>query len=63
MKPLPEIARCRCGRKAGAFCIWTGAWQVICNRHWRKGGDCWFGPVRKTACGAILAWNKGMEKA
>ena len=65
MSALPEVVNCDCGRKARAWCIWTGEWQVICNRHWHVNSlrkDCWFGPVRKTERGSITAWNRVMEK-
>lgn len=55
-KPLPTIARCACGRAAGI--IRNGATRVLvgCFKL-----DCWRGPSRKTAHGAILAWNRMMS--
>lgn len=53
-KPLPDISRCACGRKALLRGGYLGpAKEVSC--------ECgWSGPIRRNARGAILAWNRVM---
>lgn len=58
-KPLPEIVRCTCGRKAEIQQSVDGEWwRVSCSsEQW-----CWSGKGTKTARGAILAWNRVMDQ-
>ena len=58
-KPLPEIARCECGRKAILYRASYGVCLVICPRFDAVGELCWRGPTRKTERDAINAWNRG----
>ena len=59
MTPLPEIARCKCGR--GPF-VYTFPWLDFGNTVRCLRGHCWIGPHRKTPRAAINAWNKVMEQ-
>jgi hypothetical protein len=54
-KPLPDIARCVCGRAAGVIQNGSGKVLIGCFDI-----DCWRGPWRKTRYQAILAWNRVM---
>lgn len=57
-KPLPEIARCECGRRAD---VYLREYEVIKVKEHYVNCDCdWTGPTRKTKRGAILAWNRVM---
>ena len=69
MKPLPEIAKCKCG--AEAVCEWYENADGImyytaqCSKPATPPDYehiCWCGPLRRTERGAIVAWNKIMEK-
>ncbi len=54
-KPMPEIARCACGRKAVV--------NSILNEGKRFSAHCkcgWAGKWMKSARAAVLAWNKVM---
>ena len=53
-KPLPEIARCACGSRAKI--VFAG--QSYYVRCYVCG---WLSAWRKTARGAILAWNRVMK--
>jgi hypothetical protein len=54
-KPLPEIARCACGKKGKLWCV-SATKSIECSSR-----RCWVGPPRRTERGAIIAWNKGMK--
>jgi len=58
-KPLPEILRMPCGHKAAVE--WNvcspKTCQVMCSTKCST-LCCWVGPERKTARGAIIAWNR-----
>ena len=61
-KPLPEIARCKCGRVAKVeSTVFGKRFYVQCSYRGDDGIQwCFFGPTRKTQRGAINAWNRVM---
>jgi len=58
-KLLPEIARCRCGKRPKLMPFWNDGhteWSVRCF-------SCLLvGPFRMTERGAINAWNRVMGR-
>jgi len=69
-KAEPELAKCRCGHSAKVD-RWidnnSTSYRVECQRVKALDPDtdwviCWIGPMRRTRRGAILAWNKVMER-
>ena len=60
-KPLPEIARCVCGKTPEMFrakSLMDAARKFIRVQC----ANCWCGPYRKSERAAILAWNRVMNK-
>ncbi len=52
-KPLPKLKRCPCGRKGHPHKCALDIHFVRCTDV-----NCWQGPIRQTARGAINAWNR-----